>query len=267
MYQERVLKLGQTIAAEAEKYEIKKYIEVSTAQVYAPSKSSCTEDAKIKPWTPLATYKYKTEQHVVGTKLPYVVLRPAICYGPADARGLMPRIIAGRIYKFLDKKMKCLWDGDLRINTVHVRDVAKAIWTACIKSEPGKIYNVADKGDTSQNTINKILEEIFGIQTGYYNKIKCSLAKASFKETQRIVNDKHLNPWVSLLGHYEIEVTPLSPVLPPELLYDNQTRIDGSKIETELGFEYEFPKVTKKLIEESMNYAVKQKIFPSLEEK
>lgn len=43
-----------------------------------------------------------------------------------------------------------LWTSDYKTNTVHVYDVARAIWHVCFHGSPGEIYNLADKGDTSQ---------------------------------------------------------------------------------------------------------------------
>lgn len=60
--------------------------------------------------------------------------------------------------------MKLLWTKDLKLNTVHVRDVAKAIWwvSALISEKGGRpaprtgleVYNLADKNATG-NLSNK----------------------------------------------------------------------------------------------------------------
>jgi dTDP-D-glucose 4,6-dehydratase len=60
-----------------------------------------------------------------------------------------PRLICGAVYKHLDEKMKFLWGADLRLNTVHVNDVCKALWHVATKCPVGSIFNLADKGDTS----------------------------------------------------------------------------------------------------------------------
>lgn len=51
-----------------------------------------------------------------------------------------------------------------------------------------EIYNVCDKGDTDQGSINKILESIFGIETGFQGTMistfaKVCLASSLFKFT------------------------------------------------------------------------------------
>ena len=46
--------------------------------------------------------------------------------------------------------MKLLWTKDLKMNTVHVRDVLKALWHLKDAGQSGQIFNLADKGNTSE---------------------------------------------------------------------------------------------------------------------
>lgn len=54
------------------------------------------------------------------------------------------------MYKQLAEKMKLLWTKDLKMNTVHVRDVVRALWHLKDAGPPGEIYNLVDKGETSE---------------------------------------------------------------------------------------------------------------------
>ena len=45
--------------------------------------------------------------------------------------------------------MKFLWSKDMRINTVHVRDLCRALLFLQEKGKVGEVYNVVDKNDTS----------------------------------------------------------------------------------------------------------------------
>ena len=77
--------------------------------------------------------------------LKYVIVRPAVVYGPHDISGIStwpactwlrgyehsqkscalvhaaPRLVIGAIYQHTGEEMKFLWNKDMRINTVHVR--------------------------------------------------------------------------------------------------------------------------------------------------
>ena len=107
----------------------------------------------------------------------------------------------GAVYRHLKTEMKLLWTKDRRLNTVHVDDVARALWhVAATTTEKGgrsgavtgkEIYNLCDKGDTStvteflivsqiiidQGSINKFLESIFGIETGFQGTMISTFAK------------------------------------------------------------------------------------------
>jgi len=264
VYAEKVLDLSVKVATEAAKRGTDRFIEVSTAQVYEAGKKKAKEGDKADPWTSIAKYELRAEEEL--RKIPglnLIVVRPAIVYGPGDINGLSPRIICGAVYKHLGEKMKFLWDEKLKINTVHVRDVAKALWIVSQKGQLGAIYNLADKGDTDQGTFNDILSKVFGIETGFLGMVYSNLAKVNFKAATEEVNDKHLKPWSDLCKAAGIVNTPLTPYLDQELLYNNSLAVDGSAIEA-IGFTYDYPKIEEGLVREQIDYFVKQKLFPAL---
>ena len=104
----------------------------------------------------MAKYKYKAEEKLKTIEgLNLVILRPAVVYGIGATMGLVPRIVCGRIYQHINEEMKFLWAKDLKINTVHVTDVVRAMWYIATwyeeNEKSGKgvlIYNLADHGNT-----------------------------------------------------------------------------------------------------------------------
>jgi len=264
VYEEKVLDLSRKVATEAAKQGVAKFIEVSTAQVYESGKKKSTEGDKIDPWTGIAKYKLRAEDEI--RKIPnlnLIIVRPAYVYGPGDVTSLSPRIICGAAYKHTGEKMQFLWDEKLRINTVHVRDVIKALWHLSQKGSVGSVYNLSDKGDTTQGDISDILGNIFKIKTGFAGSILSNLAKLNMDSVVEDANDKHLKPWSDLIKAHSIVNTPLTPYLDKEILYNNPLAIDGSAIEA-TGFVYEYPKVTEELLREQINYYIAQKLFPPI---
>jgi len=264
VYAEKVLDLSVKCATEAAKQKVDRFVEVSTAQVYEAGKKPSKETDKLDPWTLLAKYKAKAEEEL--RKIPglnLIIVRPAIVYGPGDVSGLSPRIICGAVYKHLNEKMKFLWDEKLKLNSVHVRDVTRAVWHLAQKGTLGTVYNLADKTDLDQGDFNKILEGIFKIETGFIGSMVSNLAKVNFKGVVEEVNDKHLKPWSELCKGASIVNTPLTPYLDQELLYNNSLSVDGTFVES-TGFAYEYPKVTEVLIREQIEYFTSQKLFPPL---
>lgn len=79
-------------AAAARVPGLKKFVQVSTAAVYASSSKPVKEDGKLAPWTTIADYSLRAEEAIKAIPgLPWVILRPANVYGPGDVGGLMPR--------------------------------------------------------------------------------------------------------------------------------------------------------------------------------
>ncbi len=178
--------------------------------------------------------------------------------------------------------MEMLWTKDLKTNTVHVRDVAKALWFLTNNGNNGQIFNLADENDTGecynretvfehgtnndcaidQGKVNDLLEQIYGIKTGFVGQIMSSIAaKMSLKNIAEVANDKHLKPWSDMTKEAGIQDTPLTPYLDEELLKDHSTALDGSAI-TKLGFKYDYPKPTVDLLKEVIKDFEAKGYFP-----
>lgn len=263
VYAERVFNLSVICAKEAAARGVKRYIEASTAQVYDSDKKEKDESGKLAPWTLVAKYKLMVEEELKKIEnLNLVIVRPAIVYGPGDRYGLAPRIICGAIYKHIKEEMKFLWNKDLKMSTVHVSDVSRALVHLCTNGENGEIYNLADKNASDQGTINTCLEEVYGIKTDFLGKMKSTLAtKLGMTGLTSQVNDKHVGPWSDMCKAENITFTPLSPYLDQELLYNKSLSISGVKIES-TGFTYEKPMMEAAAILEWIKYNEDANLFP-----
>ncbi|KAH6559956.1 hypothetical protein BASA50_006663 [Batrachochytrium salamandrivorans] len=274
VYDEKVFMLSMAVGKEAAKRGVKVFVELSTAQVYDAGKKPSAEDGKLKPWTLIAKSKLKAEEElkkIAGLNL--IIVRPAIVYGPNDNLGITPRLIIGAVYRHLNEEMTLLWTKDLKLNTVHVRDVARALWHIAATTEdkggrvgdvvPGTTYNLVDKNETDQGIVNKHIESIYGISTGFQGTVISQFAKLNLDSVTEDVNDKHLQPWSELCKNGGIANTPLTPYLDKELLKDNSLSIDGSKVEKDLGFTYTHPEMTDALLREVIDGFVSQGVWPT----
>jgi len=208
----------------------------------------------------LLTLKQKKKIKEAG--IDHIIVRPALCYGTADQLSLTPRLIIGSIQKEEKKKMECLYSKDLRLNTVHADDVAKALHFLCTHGHSGDVYNLADKNDTDQGKINDLLEKIFGIKTSFLNAAKMMGASAmGTKFLVGFANDEHLKPFSDACKKYGINDTPLTPYLDEELIKEVSVAVDGSAIE-KLGFKYDHPNVTVESLKEVMDDFIKKGYFP-----
>lgn len=259
------VKCAKYAASKREELGIRRYVEVSTAFVYkSQTKNPADENAELEPWTMQAKYKLEAEESLRELKdLNVVFVRPATVYGSADFMGLMPRIVCAATYVKLDEKMKLLWDAEMRVNTVHVDDVCRALWLLSTEGKRGEVYNLADKTDTNQAKINAILEEVFKIKTGFIGKLVSNLARLRLSDVVDEANDKHMKPWSDMCEEHGINNSPLSPYIDKELLQHNHLYVNGSKIES-IGFEYTHPHLEAKEIRQVVEESIAQRIFPPI---
>lgn len=262
VYEEGILKLSRNCAREALAHHPKRYIEISSGHIYSEGKKPAQENSSLEPWTVTAQLKRAVEEDLKEMKdLDYVILRPAIVYGVADKHGIVPRILVGAVYKHLKETMKLLWTKDLRMDTVHVSDLCRAIWHVCLHGKSGDIYNVVDQGNTTQGKVTEIISERFSINHSYWGTAASLLAKADMQSAVEQVNEKHLAPWAEACVKDNISNTPLSPYLCQELLTDRNLCLDGSKL-VGTGFKYLVPEMTKERINEIVEDYVEMNLFP-----
>jgi len=194
LYQENIIDVARVCAAAAARHGCTRFIEVSTAQVYSHKNvvdGGWDENGTLAPWTSIGKARHEAEQAVANSGLNYVVVRPSIVYGVGDISGLTPRVVIGAIYKESGETMELLWSKSLKLNTVHVNDVVRAIWHLHDHGTSGQIFNLSDKNDTDQGKINQVLEELYGIKTSFLGKTKSSIAKAlGMKQLTDMVNEK-----------------------------------------------------------------------------
>jgi nucleoside-diphosphate-sugar epimerase len=99
VYDANIVELAECVAKEAVANGVKRFIHVSTAQVYKTRKPA-DEKTKTDPWTNIAAAHLEAEGKIKAvTGLNYVIVRPALVYGTADQLSLTPRLIIGSIHK------------------------------------------------------------------------------------------------------------------------------------------------------------------------
>ncbi|PNP43741.1 hypothetical protein TGAMA5MH_04022 [Trichoderma gamsii] len=276
IYKLRSLELSIAVGKEAAKRKVKAFIELSTGMVYKPDSSPSKEGDKLKPWSKIAVFKLQAEEELAKIEgLNLAIVRLAHVYGPYASQWVATGLCMARVYQHIEGEMKWLWTKDLRTNTAHIHDVTRALWNIAVWYDAGKanwkeaemgkvpIFNVVDKGTTTQGTMAEIIGEIFKIETGFQGTLISSFAKLNLESVVDDVNDEVLGPWADLLADAGItRPGPLTPFMEKELLKDTDLSMDGSRLETVLGFKYEKPAVTKELIEEVIESYKRMKWWP-----
>ncbi|KAK5172281.1 uncharacterized protein LTR77_003919 [Saxophila tyrrhenica] len=255
VYKLRSYQLSLTVGKEAAKRGVKAFVECSTGQVYNPSRSPQKEtDKTSKPHTKQAKWKLQAEEDLAkipGLRL--VVLRLPHVYGPYAGRWLGTQLALARVYQSREPKetMKWLWSSELRTNTLHVEDTSRALWMAAEwRSKNDRlpsghsgptdriVFNVVDRGATSQGSMAAIIRQIFNIETGFQNTLVNAFAKMNLEHVVDDVNDDTLDDWADLQEAAGVRDngSPLSPFMEKELLRDADLSVDGGRFEGVVGF-------------------------------
>lgn len=271
-YKLQSTQLSVAMGKEAAKRGVKVFVEASTGMVYNPQRTPRTEQDKLKPWLKLARAKLEAEQELARVPgLNLIILRFAHVYGPYDAGFCSKMLCLARVYQEKQEELKWLWTEDLRINTVHVEDAVKALWSAATwrqdnttipqsslpqggrrptLSSKGEdppsgnvpIFNIVDHGQTSQGTAADVVSKVFNIKTGFQGSVISQLAKLNLEHVVDDLNEDILQPWADLLAAKNItKPGPLTPFLEKELLKDTDLSLDGSLFEKVVGFQYQKP--------------------------
>ncbi|GAB7363534.1 hypothetical protein MBLNU230_g3802t1 [Neophaeotheca triangularis] len=285
VYKLRSHALSLNIGQEAAKRNCRAFIELSTGTVYSPVRTPCKEaEAKTdKPHTKQAKWKLAAEEALSEIpNLRLCVLRLAYVYGPYATRWIGTQLALARLYQERSKekpeKMKYLWSGEMRTNTVHIADAVRACWTAAewrsshntlpetelssstssSSSNPSShankscVFNIVDHSQTSQSTMATLIHNIFGIETGFQNAFVNTFARLNLEYVVDDVNDDTLDDWAELqerAGVRDQGGASLSPFMEKEVLRDADLSLDGGRFERVAGFRYEKERITEEEVQ------------------
>lgn len=218
--------------------------------------------------TSVVANTYRCRLNLAIARLPHV-------YGPYASQWVATALCMARVYQHIEDEMKWLWSKDLRTNTAHIHDVSRALWDIAVWYDKGKAgwdndsmgktptFNVVDKGATNQGALAKIIGDIFKIQTSFQGGLVSTFVSLTLDSVVDDVNDETLGPWADLLADAGItRPGPLTPFMEKELLKDTDLSMDGTRLESLLGFQYEKPTMTKALIEEVIESYKTMKWWP-----
>jgi dTDP-glucose 4,6-dehydratase len=124
---------------------LKKYVHVTTPEVYGSTDGFIRENAPFKPSTPYAVSRAAADMSLrtffEAYKFPVVFTRAANVYGPGQQ---LYRIIPRTIFSFkTGRKLALHGGGHSRRSFVHMRDVSDATWRVMIDGVAGETYHIS----------------------------------------------------------------------------------------------------------------------------
>ncbi len=186
----RVNVLGtRTVAGIAAERGVRRFVHCSTAGIYGRSvEGAIDEKAPTRPWNEYERSKLASEQVVrdiaLESTMDYVILRPAVVYGPRDARlRKMFRLASRGAFPLFGR-------GQGRRHFVYVTDVAEAFLLACTEPKAANCeLIIAGREALPLRDVLRALADVFGrSRTGPRLPLKPMLALAALSEyASRIV--------------------------------------------------------------------------------
>ncbi len=157
-----VVKLGQSLA---DKSWLRRYVAVSTPEVYGATTQNMKESTIYSPSTPYAASKLAGDLFL-GTlykkyNFPVIYTRSANLYGiHQQLYRIIPRTI---IYLKMGKKIELHGGGESVRSFIHAHDVADATWKAILHGKNGEVYHLAPEEEgISIKELVKLICEMMG---------------------------------------------------------------------------------------------------------
>jgi dTDP-glucose 4,6-dehydratase len=162
----------------SKKYGVKKFIQISTDEVYGSTKEgSFDENSILNPSSPYSASKASAEllakAYFITYKLPVIITRSANNYGPYQfPEKLLPLFITNLIEK---KKVPLMWSEDnpgLNVRDwLHVEDNCRAIWFLSKNGDIGNEYNIPGENERKNIEMTKMLLDYFSFKEDMIQKV------------------------------------------------------------------------------------------------
>lgn len=140
---------------------LKKYVHISTPEVYGSCEGLVRENTNYNPSTPYAVSRAAADMSLKTFfdvyDFPVVFTRAANVYGPGQQLyRIIPRAI---LYFMLGKKLQLHGGGHSVRSFIHIRDVADGTLRAAQMGSPGEIYHLSTTRNISIRSLVQMIAE------------------------------------------------------------------------------------------------------------
>lgn len=140
---------------------LKKYVHISTPEVYGSCEGLVRENANYNPSTPYAVSRAAADMSLKtffdAYNFPVVFTRAANVYGPGQQLyRIIPRAI---LYFMLGKKLQLHGGGYSVRSFIHIRDVADGTLRVAQIGKPGEIYHLSTTRSISIRSLVQMIAE------------------------------------------------------------------------------------------------------------
>ena len=173
-YQTNVVYLVQLVEQLRRREYLRRFIQISTSELYGSCAQPVSEDAPLRPTSPYAISKAAFDQHlqvlhrVHGFAMN--IVRPSNCLTAGmQLHRVVPRAAISAIY---GQRMQLQGGGEARKSFLDTEDLARAVLAALDKGAVGEIYNAGPQEPTSIREIVRIVGECAGVpMAGFVDEV------------------------------------------------------------------------------------------------
>ncbi len=162
-FQTNTVGLARLIKPLSKRSYLKRYVHISSPEVYGTCEGTVTESAPLNPTTPYAASKAAADlllfTYLKNFSFPLVVIRSTNVYGPHQQLWkIIPRTI---IYLKSGKKIALHGGGNAVKSYIHIRDVSRGERAAMLNGEVGSIYHFSpDSGVSVKSVVEMICQRM-----------------------------------------------------------------------------------------------------------
>ena len=159
----KVINTTTNLLWHSEKFNVKKFVYISSSMVYGDFVDGMKEDGNTKPKNIYGEAKLTGERMVKlfakRDGLNYNIIRPSGVYGPGD----MPdRVVSKFFAKAMKNETITLHNGDNKVDFTYRQDAATGIIQAALSSVANVSFNITAGNATSLRTLAEMIIEITG---------------------------------------------------------------------------------------------------------
>ena len=176
-FQTNVVALAKLTNALKDRHYLKRYVHISTPEVYGTCEGTITESAPMNPSTPYAASKAAIDLFlftlVKNFRFPLIMIRSTNVYGAHQQLfKIIPRTV---IYLKMGKCIELHNGGKAVKSYIHIRDGSRGELAALEQGRPGTIYHLSpERGYAVRDVVRKI----------------CGLMGHSFEESTMSVRER-----------------------------------------------------------------------------
>ena len=165
-FQTNVVSLTSLANRLKEKEYLKRYVHISSPEVYGTCEGFITEKAPLNPSTPYAASKAAGDlslfTFVKNFQFPMVMIRATNVYGPHQQ--LFKIIPRAMIYMKQQKKIPLHGGGSAVKSYIHIRDVSRGELLAMENGVSGEIYHLSPEQGVSVKSVVQTIAGHLGLQ-------------------------------------------------------------------------------------------------------